>query len=307
MNFVFQFVNRLKHGLHIDTLNRQIRQMMPWPTDPEQLLPSPTATVLYVTGLLRGKCLTYSEMEIKQAVKKRLLQIKHIFRRKLAEKSATGCLDFSRVTDRSKTLKAIRLLTTKINRQRLRPLVKENLHLNMDDEFTKDFEEKFYDCVKGQSWTGVCDVFYPGYGRGVMATTVFHRNDIILDYHGIIVEKVTFHDYVQADPLRRKHEFIVEVQQNGKRLIDASDERCDEKHHEQGLRCLGRLCNFSKSKMNNGYANKNCNVRLTEITIKSLESDKNGRYAVLVAKQDIQPFEQILYDYKDKTAHHLFK
>ena len=42
-----------------------------------------------------------------------------------------------------------------------------------------------------QSWPGLCQANFKSYGRGVVSTKKFFKNEIVLDYHGQILEKMT--------------------------------------------------------------------------------------------------------------------
>ncbi len=63
-------------------------------------------------------------------------------------------------------------------------------------------------------------------GRGVIATAPFLKNEVVFDYHGIEVEGHTVDSYCQTNPDLVKPEYIIEVKQDRRRLIDASEDPC---------------------------------------------------------------------------------
>ena len=71
----------------------------------------------------------------------------------------------------------------------------------------------------------------------------FKRNDVVADYHGQEIHtQQSVEDYVSENPEQRKKEYIFEILQNGRMLLDASIEPCLD--HPQ-RRCLARLCNYA--------------------------------------------------------------
>ena len=155
-----------------------------------------------------------------------------------------------------------------------------------------------------QSWKLVCDVVYNQFGQGVITTASFAKADVVLDYHGLVINShiLTCEEYVDDNPINQKLENIVEVRQNGRHLIDASSESCPA--HNAGMRCL---CNFSPSVFRSGFFIKQCNLKLTGWICNELSMGPDGqysRYAKLVAGVDFPALTQVLYDCMDRVAHH---
>ena len=78
------------------------------------------------------------------------------------------------------------------------------------------------------SWKGVCDVDYNQFGRGVITMALFAKGDFVSDYHGLVIksQNLTCEDYVDDDPINQKLEYIIEIRQTGRHLIDAKLESC---------------------------------------------------------------------------------
>ena len=146
----------------------------------------------------------------------------------------------------------------------------------------------------------MCDVEIPGMGRGVIALRPIRKNEIVLDYHGLETEGERLDEYCEKDPTARLSEYIVDVRQGRQRLIDASIDPCAV-HFAH--RCLGRLVNYA-AESQKGRFNEKCNLKLAEVVCSQLT---NQRIVVLVARRDIEPLEQLLWDYKDDVARKSFQ
>ena len=139
-------------------------------------------------------------------------------------------------------------------------------------------------------------------GRGVIALRRFLKNEIVVDYHGIETEGQTMESYCGVDPANRYSEYIIEVRQGTQRLVDASIDPCA---IHLGHRCLGRLLNYAPE-YEKGKFNHKCNLQLTEVVCNKL-SNSNQRIVVLKARRNIEPLEQLLWDYKDELARKQFQ
>ncbi len=140
-----------------------------------------------------------------------------------------------------------------------------------------------------------------GMGRGVIALKNFSKGDVVLDYHGIEVPFEQYrdvHQYCYEQPESRMPEYCIEVVRGKKRLIDATLEPCP---CHPGQSCFGRLCN---------HANENdpkCNLRMVEIQADKIYGGKERwRRVVFVARRDIKPMEQLMFDYGDVNARRIF-
>lgn len=146
--------------------------------------------------------------------------------------------------------------------------------------------------VATQEWVGVCDVKYKRYGRALISTQRIQKDDIICDYHGEVITGVTWREYSEGI---KDTSYCLEVPfGHTKRIINARSEICEAHRHN---RCLGRFANHSLA------GNDTSNVKLANITIASTEES----VVVLKARRTIEPFEQLRFDYYDKSAHAMFK
>ena len=66
---------------------------------------------------------------------------------------------------------------------------------------------------------------------------------------------------------------------------------------------MGRLANHVTQRRNNAD-NREANMKTTSIILNN--TDRPLRVAVMKARRQIEPFEQLRFDYGDKTAHELF-
>jgi len=147
--------------------------------------------------------------------------------------------------------------------------------------------------IETQEWVGVCDVTFKTFGRGLISLQKFQQNDIVCDYHGKVVENCNFEEYYNNDDV--KMEYCMElVTGPKKRIIDASANICP--IHPTN-RCLGRLANHA------GIRKGLANLKPEEIYIEAMQT----KVVVLRARKPIEPFEQLRFDYNDKTAQALFK
>jgi len=88
--------------------------------------------------------------------------------------------------------------------------------------------------------------------------------------------------------------------------VDATIDPCA---IHRGNRCLGRLCNHATERVR--VDNYKCNMKLSDIVCTHLPVDavskQHKRIIALVARRDIKPFEQLLFDYGDSDARQAFK
>jgi hypothetical protein len=146
-----------------------------------------------------------------------------------------------------------------------------------------------------QQWVGVCDAKFAKYGRALVSLQRMKKHDIIVDYHGLVVEGMSLDDYSEANP-QVSVEYCVVVEHKPKRIIDATSETCI--NHPR-LRCLGRLANHAHHKR--GAAN----MVMTDVLLDMMSGQP--RVVVLQARLDIEPFEQLRFDYNDRVARALFE
>ena len=137
----------------------------------------------------------------------------------------------------------------------------------------------------------MCDARWDFCGRGLVALQHIKKHDVIVDYHGLEVRGVSMEEHLATHP-GSVETFCVEVKQHPRRIVDASAEICTK--HGDGRRCLVRLSNHAE-------INHGANMALFDI-----ELPLEGRALVLVAKVDIEPFQQLFWDYKDQRARDLY-
>ena len=117
-----------------------------------------------------------------------------------------------------------------------------------------------------------------------------------MDYHGVAVTDKTYQDLIRNRSVPT--EFVLEIGAPVKRFIDASSEVCVE---HLTNRCLGRLANHSTL---NSKKNLDANMKIIEVVLNAFDLPK--RLAVFKARRNIEPFEQLRYDYGDKVARYMF-
>ena len=145
-----------------------------------------------------------------------------------------------------------------------------------------------------QEWVGVCDVKFAKFGRGLVSLQHITKDDVVVDYHGLVVEGLTMEEYSKKPGV--VSEYCMEIDQKPKRIIDASSETCPD---HTGNRCLGRLANHGLVK--SGTAN----MCMADIELNLIET--KPRVVVLQARMDIEPLQQLRFDYRDTVARALFK
>lgn len=274
----------------------------------------------------------YFKEEIEDAIKKRLNTLRHIRCCVIAEEYAAEYPTFQpqennmlknfaeargiKLKDQAKVLQTVRIYRDqkdavlnigKSSTRRSRKEFNDRLEIKhyRKPEFQMCLKSKCY----SQDWPGVCDVTLPTFGRAVIATQKFSAGDVLLDYHGRIVEHYrSVEEYCQEDPDVRSPNYIVEIRQSKRRLIDATQDPC---FCHISMRCLGRLVNHASEKTKAGRSRLTCNLRLKEIVCDKIAPDATSRqhlrYVVLVAKRDIEPLEQLLFDYGDEVARNFDK
>ena len=164
------------------------------------------------------------------------------------------------------------------------------------EEFRKELQTELQSRCATQNWIGICDAKFKKFGRGVVSLQRIRKNDIIMDYHGKVVTGITFEEY--ADESDVAHEYCIEVADYPKRIIDATSETCRD---HPGNRCLGRLANHVTQGSKHSDSE---NMKLADLLLDKLEPAV--RVVVLKSRREIQPFEQLRYDYGDRLAKQLF-
>lgn len=178
-----------------------------------------------------------------------------------------------------------------------------NPHLSSSSQNEKDFQERLFITIEQQSWPGLCDVdMGPQIGRAVIATSTFSQGDVVVDYHGDVIFNTSLNQYLHENPVRRP-EYILEVRNSPRRLIDASFENCP---NHPNRRCYGRLLNHKEEKTY-GKINKDCNLKLMDISLSKIVNFASKRVIVLVAKRKIEIGEELRFDYGDDVAREMFK
>ena len=162
---------------------------------------------------------------------------------------------------------------------------------------TVEEQTHIQDRIRTQEWDGVTFCKFEKMGRGLVATKHFERGDIIVDYHGKVVKGVKIDDYLVDPDIKPEFCFEIRDSPNGKRIIDASSETCDDHPENQ---CLGRLANHAKSKHSKGPQN----AKAAEVTLSIFQPPEH--YIILKARRAIVPFEQILFDYGDAMVQRVF-
>jgi hypothetical protein len=147
---------------------------------------------------------------------------------------------------------------------------------------------------KTQEWVGVCDVKYEKYGRGLVSTQKIDKGDVIVDYHGLVVEGPNLEEHFAKPGVLS--EFCLQIAHKPKRIIDASAESCEQHPNN---RCLGRLANHALARKGSA------NMALADILLDAVPG--RPRVVVFVARVDIEPLQQLRFDYNDKVARDLLK
>lgn len=133
-------------------------------------------------------------------------------------------------------------------------------------------------------------------GRGVIAMVPFKQNEILLDYHGRLVS-ASEHDTIYKidnDADRRSDYLFVGLQGL---IVDGSSDTCECHPH---TRLLGRLVN---------HATRNtpaCNVVPRFFRHVAANSKKIHLFIIFVAARDIEPLEELRYDYNDQNCSEMF-
>ena len=108
--------------------------------------------------------------------------------------------------------------------------------------------------------------------------------------NGVAVTDKTYQDLIRNRSVPT--EFVLEIGAPVKRFIDASSEVCVE--HPTN-RCHSTL---------NSKKNLDANMKIIEVVLNTFDPPK--RLAVFKARTNIEPFEQLRYDYGDKVARNMF-
>ena len=88
-----------------------------------------------------------------------------------------------------------------------------------------------------QLWPGICLAKMSKFGRCVIATQKFSKDDILMDYHGEVYLNMSLSQVLGKEGVEQ--EFVLEVKSGAsRRIIDASKEICP---LHPNIRCPGRL------------------------------------------------------------------
>lgn len=169
------------------------------------------------------------------------------------------------------------------------------IHYKAYQPFPEELQIELLRRCRTQEWVGVCDVKFAKYGRGLVSLQRIQKDDLIVDYHGLVIEGVSLDDYQEKPGV--SVEYCLEIKDKPKRIIDATAETCVV---HPGNRCLGRLANHALQKK--GTA---ANMVMADILLDALP--EQPRVVVLQARHQIEPFEQLRFDYNDEVARALFK
>ena len=173
-------------------------------------------------------------------------------------------------------------------RQR-RPRIVSARHLR-SEQTTKDFILK--KCML-QQWSGI-DVMEncpDGRGRGLIASKRFHQHEVLLDYHAKLISRGEANEIEDTSYLFCAPKYDL--------FWDGSAEFCE--CHPQS-RLLGRLANFAAKNT------PECNATPQLFSINSRSRKQKPFYAiVLVASRQIEPLEEIRFDYGDRACLALFR
>ncbi len=209
-------------------------------------------------------------------------------------------MSWPKVNDVEKLLLEIRSLRSEQPNVPSR-LRKFNPNLQIEHSKSEEFQITLRHVCNDQDWDDIAMVTVDGMGRGVIALKHFKKGDVILDYHGSEVpfeEYRDVHEYCEEKPDSRMPEYCIEIVRGKRRLIDATLEPCP---CHPGRSCFGRLCNHANE--NSPY----CNIRMVEVKADKLYGLKeHWRRVVFVAKRDIEPLEQLMFDYGDENARRIF-
>jgi hypothetical protein len=178
----------------------------------------------------------------------------------------------------------------KKRRRRARIVSARNLR---SDQTTKEFI--FEKCML-QQWFGI-DVMEKcpgGRGRGLIAAKGFQKHEVLLDYHGKKISRAEANEIDEdIDDHRSSYLFCGP---DGL-FWDGSAEFCE--CHPQS-RLLGRLANFAAK-----YTYE-CNA-MPQLFACATYNSKPFHAIVLVATREIEPLEEIRFDYGDRRCLKLFK
>jgi len=191
----------------------------------------------------------------------------------------------------------IRRLRNDKSRRRCSPIDTSGVVLSyrQPESLNLQQQETLHERCEKQNWVGISDVILPEFGRCLVSTQKFKKDDVIVDYHGRVVEGVKFEDYIAQTPSANEN-FCMEIKHRPSYIIDATSEHCV-KH--PGHRCLGRFANHADSRR--GVAN----IASTDVILDLIPG--NPRVVVFRALRDIQPFTQLRFDYVDPVARALYK
>ena len=163
------------------------------------------------------------------------------------------------------------------------------------DEFDGDQQVELKHRCETQSWVGICDVTFEKFGRGLISIQRIKKDDVVVDYHGKVIECVPYEQYSLHPGVLP--EYCMEIPGPPKRIIDASSEVCGD---HPGNRCLGRFANHCNANQRNNAQN----MKSADVLLDKLEPPI--RVVVLKARRNIEPFEQLRFDYGDDKARKLF-
>lgn len=166
---------------------------------------------------------------------------------------------------------------------------------SLGEKYTNEVVFKLFDRCSTQQWPGIVSVKFSTMGRGVVSTQHISKDDIVADYCGVEISGKTGEEYFKETG-RKEYVFTI----SRKKHIDATDDHCE--MHE-GFQCLGRLLNH-KTMVGDPARTVNITPRVISFNASSPFGEKEKLF--FVASRDIEPFEQLRYDYGDVTARDLF-
>lgn len=83
------------------------------------------------------------------------------------------------------------------------------IYKGMSHNLDFDGQTFLYERCDTQNWPGLCLANFKSYGRGVVSTKKFYKNEIVLDYHGQILEKMTLTQALAMEGVQP--EYLMEV------------------------------------------------------------------------------------------------
>ena len=135
-----------------------------------------------------------------------------------------------------------------------------------------------------------------GRGRGAIAARPFKKGEILVDYHAKPISKAEGDLIMSAPESDRRSDYLFCIPSNGV-YFDGSEENCT--CHPQ-TRLLGRLLNFAASE------SSLCNTTAQYFEFPGYDK-KTFKTVLFIAKRDINPLEELMFDYGDENCKEMFK